>query len=200
METKIQPTKTKVVTKKSSLSEIQDLIKEYSFSVKTFFVAYLDHSVIIGNLKEGSLLYWDKQQGKEVSLAQSDFSFLQKLRIFNTKEELFIWNSNRGKQEFSSRYRKDDDGEEKTESLPMNQILFGTRDGKLSQSAYTSIKENRGTEIILPFELQRKISPDVRIAVQVNYYIDYNELGIAQYTDARFVKFVIINKNGVEEI
>lgn len=200
METKIQSTKSKVITKKSNLSEILDLIQEYSFSVKTFFIAYLDHSVIIGNLKEGSLIYWDKQQGKEVSLVQSDFSFLQKLRIFNKKEELFIWNSNRGKQEFSSRYRKDDSGEENFEFLPMNQLLFGTRiDEKFSQSGYTSIKEERGTEIILPLYIQN-IDLSQRVAIQVNYYIDYNELGIAQYTDARFVKFVVLNKKDVEEI
>jgi len=174
-------------------------ISSYKFSSSTFFIAYLDYKVVIGKFSENQLIYYDKELKKEISLSPLDIPFLQKLRIFNNSEELYIWNSNRLNDEFSYRYRKDGEGETDIEYLPINQVLFGTRTISMDNTHYTLLREERGIEIILPKEIS-SLDKSEKIAIQVHYYIDFNDLGIAQYIDSRFVKFVKLNMKEQEEI
>lgn len=193
-EIKIDSSKGKVETQNNiPSSEIIGLIQKHNFIEKTYFIAYLDYTVILGNVKDKELFYFDKTQGKEIKFTEQEISYLQKLRIFNSKEELYIWNSNLPKKEFSARYRNEIDGEKLFEYLEANHVVFGTRTFYLDNKEYSSIRENRGTEIILPFSNITVNDKEKRLAIKTRYYIDYNDLGIAQYVDARFVKFVQLN-------
>ena len=159
-EIKIIPSKGKLERLgKHSNSDILTLIRKYNFTEKTYFIAYLDFTVILGNIKDKELFYFDKTERKEMKFTEQEISYLQKLRIFNSKEELYIWNSNLSKKEFSARYRNEIDGEKEIEYLE-------------------DIVDEK----------------EKRLAIKTRYYIDYNDLGIAQYTDLRFVKFVQLDK------
>ncbi len=196
-EIKIIPSKGKLERLgKHSNSDILTLIRKYNFTEKTYFIAYLDFTVILGNIKDKELFYFDKTERKEMKFTEQEISYLQKLRIFNSKEELYIWNSNLSKKEFSARYRNEIDGEKEIEYLEANHVLFGKRIYDLDNKEYSCIRENRGTEIILPFQISKDIvdEKEKRLAIKTRYYIDYNDLGIAQYTDLRFVKFVQLDK------
>ena len=114
------------------------------------------------------------------------FTRLQKIRIFNESEELYIWKSG---DIFKGRHRKDgDEAGVEMNIIEANQVLFGTEIKERFENGFIKISENRGTELILPdnnFILDDKKN---RIAIKTRNYIDF-ENSIATYIDTRFVKF-----------
>lgn len=182
-----------------SWNKIFPRLSSQNFQDNTFFIAYLDYKVIIGRLQNEILSYWNHSE--KTKLEEKDFIFLQKLRVFNQNEELYFWNQGLSPRKFSARYRSDVSGNEFIEYVESNQILFGTK--VFSNENYSTIKENRGTEIILPFSnfyLDNKDDDLERIAIKTRYYMDYNEMGLAYYKDLRFVKFVHLHKETETEL
>jgi len=111
---------------------ISDKIKAISLAV-----AYMDHTVLIGKYENSKFLFYDGQKLEE--------KYLQKLRVFNDKEEFLIYRSS---EAFKGRLRKDGIGND-IEAMEACQVLFGTDVKPLG--TFSKIFEERGTEVILPF-------------------------------------------------
>jgi len=152
-----------------------------------YFVAYLDYKVLIG-IFENKRFIAHKGETFEPK-------YLQKLRIFNEKEELFLFSRNG--ESFSGRLRTDYKGEEK-DVIDARQTLYGTTvDDKLNDG-FTRIYEERGTELILPFPNISVNDKKERIFIHTRNYIGYNdEHGQAGYEDCRFVRFTDKDNNAL---
>lgn len=168
---------------KSQLLEREKLIKLISqvISIKSYVVAYLDYKVLIGRYEDKAFCFSKKE----------DEAFkpkhIQKLRIFNETQEIFIWRSSEG---LKGRLRIDETGDT-TDVVDAHQVLFGTKAEPVDGN-YTKITEKRGTELILPFVLSNIDAKRNRVFIKTrNYidYIDYNEVNQATYVDCRFVGF-----------
>lgn len=146
-------------------------------------VAYLDYEVKIGYLRKNQDLYNFLFSTDE----KLEEKFIQKIRIFNENEEVFIW---RNKNKLKGRHRKDQLGKG-SEYVDVSQILFGTDINK-------DLKDDNFTELL---ELKRGIKLTVsgnftssdgekRVAIKTRNYIEYNDIYQATYSDCRFIKFV----------
>ncbi|MEQ8171937.1 MAG: CRISPR-associated protein Csx19, partial [Candidatus Eremiobacterota bacterium] len=138
-------------------------------------VAYMDYTVLIGKYENSKFLFYDSQKLEE--------KYLQKLRVFNDKEELFIWRSSDG---FKGRFRKDGSGKD-IEAVEAFQVLFGTDVTPLG--TFSKLFEERGTEVILPFTGLSVNDKKNRIFIKTRNYIGNNRVHQATYIDARFVSF-----------
>lgn len=154
----------------------------------SFFVAYLDYQVLIGRWENKKFLFFDPESD------QTFFSFnpkyLQKLRVFNSNEELFLWRSN---DVFRGRLRHDDEGLG-TFIIEAVQVLWGTEATNCKQG-FCKISEERGAKLILPFSSIIVDAKQNRIKLKTRNYIKpIPETGQASYEDSRFVVFK--DKNG----
>ncbi len=159
----------------STFDELVDLVKS-DYADNGYFIAYLDYKVIIGMFDDGFLI-----AGSNIAFEPR---FIQKLRIFNTDKELFIWRTGAG---LKGRLRTDDENGTGAEAVDAHQVLFGTKAEVLDQT--TTLTEDRGTEIILPFEVSNVDSGKNRVKIKTRNYIGLNELGQAGYIDCRFLDF-----------
>ena len=153
-----------------------------------WFIAYLFHRVVIGRIKNGKFEYYQNaKNSNDVTLSN-----MLKLRVFNKDTELFVWRTNPGG--YKARIRTDKVGE-KQGVVDARQVLFGTRAGKLDEK-YSILKEDRGTEIILPLNDLGIQVADInkekgRLCIHTRAYIGIIEdTGQATYEDVRFVEFV----------
>lgn len=167
-------------TPKNQLLEKTKLIKLISqgISIKSHVVAYLDYKVLIGTFENGVFHFFQNEN--------FDPKYIQKLRIFNKTQEMFIWRSSEG---LKGRLRIDETGDT-TDVIDAHQVLFGTKT-EPTDGGFTKITEERGTEIILPFtgiDVQNKVK-DKRVFIQTRNYVDYNEVYQATYVDCRFIGF-----------
>ncbi len=162
----------------NSLDEIKDYIQEESF-----VVAYLDNEVLFGKYENGKFVFFN---GRVI-----DINFLKRLRVFNQREELHIWRIDGNLQ---ARYRKDGEGED-TEVIESNQVIFGTDFEHLGD--YTLLKEQRGTNVILPGKWEADNNKK-RVAVKTRHYIEYLNGYQASYCDSRLLDFVQLPLNGGE--
>lgn len=148
-------------------------------------VAYLDYEVKIGFCtkdKDYNFIFSDN--------SKIDTKYIQKIRVFNKNEELYLWRSNNS---LKGRIRKDSIGTS-TEYLDVEQVIFGT-DNKSNNDFITLSESKRGIKITLPdngFEVNEK---EKRVAIKTRNYIDYNEIFQATYKDCRFVEFVQLGEN-----
>ena len=150
---------------------------------KSFVVLYLDYKVLIGTYENGDFLFYKDEKFED--------KFVQRIRVFNEKEEFFAWRSN-GK--LKCRYRTDAKGEQ-IEAVDAYQVLFGTDSKPLDN--YTKISEDRGTELIVPFknlDIDIKKDKKKRIFIKSRNYIHPNDTKPATYFDCRFVGFSIDQK------
>lgn len=151
-----------------------------------WFIAYLFHRVVIGRVVDKQFVYY-KQDDKDVMLSN-----VQKLRVFNKDAELFVWRTNQGI--YKARLRTDSEGKEQG-VVDANQVLFGTKVEIIDQK-YSILKEDRGTEIILPLKDLGISDSDInaekgRLCVHTRSYIGYIDDMLASYEDVRFVEFVM---------
>lgn len=157
--------------------ELTPILKE-KFSKKSYVIAYLDYEVLIGTLENNAFNFFNSKQ--------IEYKYIQKMRVFNAYQELYIWRTRDG---FKSRLRVDERiGEGKQEAVIAKQALFGTIARKLD-SDFTKITEERGTTIILPFSDLSVNEEMKRIFIKTHNYIGYNNVNQATYTDCRFVCF-----------
>ncbi len=172
--------KTDVFFYKLSLNSFEDVQIEINkiFNNKGYVVAYLDYKVLIGEFKDDKLIFHNNE------IFES--KYLQKVRVFNENKELYLWNISENL--FKGRLRIDNQGKEEG-VIDAEQILWGTTAEPLN-SGWSRIYEERGTELIIPFDKLIIDNHKKRIKIKVRYYIDYNELGQAGYVDSRFVSFI----------
>lgn len=156
--------------------ELENFLSE-NFKAVGFVIVYLDYKVIIRKFESGKIIFMTDEKPFETE-------FIQKLRLFNDKQEIFIW---RIEGDWKARLRIDEKGEE-ISVVEANQVLFGTT-GNI-ENGFTKLTEERGTEIILPFEIKGIDTKKNRIKIKTRNYIDYNDLGQAVYIDSRFMEFI----------
>lgn len=165
-----------------------DLLK-HAPKENSWFIAYLFHRVVIGQIKEGKFTYYQDNTNDVI------LDNIQKLRVFNTDAELFVWRTTLGK--FKARLRTDGNGtgQDLAGTVDACQVLFGTKVEKIDDT-YVKLTEDRGTEIILPLaeigirdsEINDRTG---RLCIHTRSYIGViEETGQATYDDVRFVEFV----------
>ncbi|MDZ4711297.1 MAG: CRISPR-associated protein Csx19 [bacterium] len=168
-------------------SELEKFLSE-NFKDDGFVIVYLDYKVLIRKVEKGAIVFRSDEETFEPK-------FVQKLRMFNDKKEIFFWRTERG---WKARLRVDGEGGEMVNAVEANQVLFGTT-GTINDG-FITLREDRGTEIELPFEINNfsddyKKDKSNRVKIKTINYIDHNELGQAGYVDSRFVKFTFGKEN-----
>ena len=167
----------------------EDLLK-HAPKENAWFIAYLFHRVVIGQIKDGKFKYYQDDKN-DVVLAN-----IQKLRVFNKDAELFVWRTALGG--FKARLREDEKstGHDSVQGMvDANQVLFGTKIERIDDT-YVKLKEDRGTEIIMPLAESGIKDSEInertgRLCIHTRSYIGFIEdTGQATYEDVRFVEFV----------
>jgi CRISPR-associated protein (TIGR03984 family) len=153
---------------------LQDSIASH-IQEEAYIVAYLDYKVLIGKANGGKFKFYEGET--------FDPKFLQKMRIFNEKQELSLWRQS--ENTFSARRRIDDVGKDEY-CVEANQLLLGNKLEQIDNN-WILLKEARGTEIYIPYKL--KDADSNRIRIKTRNYIDYNEIGQEGYVDCRFLAF-----------
>jgi len=162
---------------------------------KGYFVSYLDYAVILGK--------WESS-GKDtilISLTTTKFYYklLHKIRLFNKELEILLLKQDDISDRFKGRIRIDNYSAERNyfEPKPIiecKQALFGTRFESIAPGE-GKLTEERGTEIILPFDNLNGIGPDEPVFIKIRNYVNYHkDTGQAFYEDFRFVSFIFDNK------
>ncbi|NJD53806.1 MAG: TIGR03984 family CRISPR-associated protein [Candidatus Methanoperedens sp.] len=176
---------------KFNIIEIQDfnsiksLVKDY-FGQKGLCVFYLDYKVLIGK--------YDGEDFKFYENKEFEPQFIQKMRLFNTDRELFVWKENRNG--FRGRLRIDETGN-KVDVVDAYQVLWGT---KLEfRGEFTEISEERGTKLVLPVKHLKVDNSENRAFILTRNYISYETYDStyeqAGYEDCRFVSITDKNRN-----
>jgi CRISPR-associated protein (TIGR03984 family) len=141
-------------------------------------VAYLNYKVLIGKINGGLLEFCGNEE--------FDPKYLLQLRAFDQDKELHI--RRKGENRFLQRYRTDGEGEP-VEAVEACQVLWGrSKDYAPLQTGWLRLSEERGVELILPWDQMLKKSS--RVWLKTRNYIGYNEAQQAGYVDSRFVEFV----------
>jgi CRISPR-associated protein (TIGR03984 family) len=179
----------KVVVKDMDKILDDDLFNQEIKEIKNgYIVCWLDYVVLFGIVKDGEIKFHNNES--------PDFNrYLQKLRIFNEKEELYIW---RSRNKFKFRYRKDetDEGEGIIEYIDAKQIMYGNKFHV--KDGFIEVYEDRGIRYFLPKEfidsnLIEKLDKNKnRLVLHTRNYIGYNEIGQAGFVDSRFLKISVI--------
>ena len=165
--------------------EISSNILEFLLNKKIdgYIVCWLFNEVIFGKLQKGKLI-----TPRNNETIQALEKYLIKLRLFNEKEELYVFNKS-GK--WCYRYRKDNVGE-KWEVIDTDQIMYGTEATKLNDDFF-KISEERGICYIVPKEFlgdNTELSATERLVLKTRNYIKYTELGQTEFVDNRFLEIV----------
>ncbi|MHB2148285.1 type III-D CRISPR-associated protein Csx19 [Calditrichota bacterium LG25] len=179
------------VTLLGEIENLFDAAREH-IQKKSSVVLYLDYEVRIGEFENGSIRFFHEDS--------FDPKFVQRMRIFNKDEELYIWRS--GKKLFG-RFRRDGKGDVSI-VVEANQVLFGTFTEV--QNGWTLLSEKRGTFLIIPGEFEAN-ERRKRVAIRTRNYIGFmEEKGFpkvsetmtaphqATYRDHRFVEFIQLHE------
>lgn len=172
------------------IKEISDIKKtscEY-FSSDGFAVAYLSYGVFVGKYKEGDFEFF-----KELDL-NSEAKHILKLRVFNEEKELYIW---RNGDVLKGRVRIDSGGIP-TAVVDASQVLWGRKKEKIGKG-WTKVFEERGTELVLPFQNIDLNGREKRIFLRSRNYINFHPPSyLASYVDCRFMGFFDNNEKPLE--
>ncbi|MDA3942072.1 MAG: CRISPR-associated protein Csx19 [Bacteroidetes bacterium] len=139
----------------------------------SYVVAWLDDSLVIDT--------FDSVKWPDV------FTKIQRVRIFNEKEELHLW---RSKGLLRGRLKVDPE-DNSEESIDAKQLLWGTTIKE--EGDYLQLTEDRGTYLKIPKFFEGEVDPNKRIFIQTRNYIGYTTAHHATFIDCRFVKFVVEN-------
>ncbi|MFN3739310.1 MAG: CRISPR-associated protein Csx19 [Thermodesulfovibrionales bacterium] len=153
---------------------LKDFISEH-FKEDGLIVTYLDYAVLLGYFREGKWLFYNNSDIEE--------RYLQRLRLFNNKKELYIYRTPEG---FRARLRVDEEGE-RTYVVDAEQLLWGTRAEKLGD--FTKLTEDRGTTLIVPMKDISVDKKKKRLFLKTRNYIGYTPFHQATYIDCRFIEF-----------
>lgn len=164
---------------------------------KNFYAAYLNYSVIIGRWK-----YSNDGNNEFLELTiplKKEFliEHIQKIRFFNPLIELLLMSKEPEKSEFTGRIRIDYDSQGKQNQsycIECQQALFGTKFEKIN-SGWGKLIEDRGTEIIIPFDNLEDLNQDKPLFIMIRNYVDFHkETFQAHYCDCRMVSFIYNGK------
>jgi len=158
----------------NSLKTVNELLKKIKTLEKHFVIAYLSYGVFIGYVKQSEIVFYNKDV---------DFTHLTEIRVFNKEEELYAFKDG---DNFRYRLRKDEEGLE-TDVVDAKQVVIGTKFESLNNN-WTSLKEDRGTEIIVPFNIT--VDEGKRLTIHTRSYISYNDAGQATFSDSRLIEFL----------
>lgn len=168
----------KIVKSRVEFPKIQSSIGEFlseNFREDGFLVAYLDYCVVMGYYRGGELIL-----PESVTLQEK---FLQRLRLFNEKRELYVW---RDGESLKARLRVDGDGDD-IDVVDACQVLWGTRSTPVGQ--FTELNEERGTRLLVPLRDIRVDDKKRRVFIKTRNYIGYHKNCLATYMDCRFLGF-----------
>ncbi|WP_029689279.1 CRISPR-associated protein Csx19 [Thermoanaerobacter sp. A7A] len=156
---------------------------------KGYIVCWLDYAVLFGIIQSGEIKFYNNEL--------PDFNkYLQKLRVFNEKKELYIWRSG---NKFKFRYREDgvsDEDGEIVEYINADQVMYGSKFEVKDE--FIEVSEKRGIRYIVPKEFIGNSSiedlnkNEKRLVLHTRNYIGYNEIGQAGFVDSRFLKISVI--------
>jgi len=156
---------------------------------KGYIVCWLDYAVLFGIIQSGEIKFYNNEL--------PDFNkYLQKLRVFNEKKELYIW---RLGNKFKFRYREDgvsDEDGKIVEYINADQVMYGSKFEVKDE--FIEVYEKRGIRYIIPKEfIGNNLIDDInnnkkRLILHTRNYIGYNEIGQAGFVDSRFLKISII--------
>lgn len=152
-----------------------------------FIVCWLDHAILFGRIKNGTLCF---PEG-----ADPDYQRLQQLRAFDANRELFAWKTGAG---YRRRLRVDGNKGESVEVLDAEQVLWGTSSEELGGGFSRVCDPGRGTELVVPLA-GLNLSADRRLVlVTRNYLGEEPETGQVGFRDCRFVDLhaVTIDREG----
>jgi CRISPR-associated protein (TIGR03984 family) len=178
--------KSKSISLNDELDDPLACIKK-RFSDNGFVVAYMDYKVLIGKYVNHRFIFAEND-----TIDADRLKYLQRLRIFDAEKEILIWRTEDGKgdkRSFDGRLRID--GEGKINPIAdACQVLWGTL-AELPDNGFIRIREDRGTELILPFSnLQGVDDKKNRVFLKTRNYIAYNQVHQATYIDSRFMGFI----------
>lgn len=181
---KLSEIKTKVefldTTILNNADDLSNVIAE-RFSEEGFAIAYLDYRVLIGTYNSALGFFHNET---------IDPKYIQILRVFNKKSEIFMWKTKPGS--FKGRLRRDEqeDGE-RVKAVDALQVLWGTKK-EHKDNGWSLIYEDRGTAMIVPFDSDKITINDKekRVKLHTRNYIQHNSLGQAGYIDSRLMDIV----------
>ncbi len=156
-------------------SPLENFLSE-NFKEEGYIVAYLVHQVVMGYYKNNTIILPYSETIEE--------RYLQRLRLFNEKRELYLWRSN---GDFKARLRIDEEGDD-TEVVDASQVLWGTRSEQFGE--FTKLTEERGTTLIVPVKDIEVDDRKKRLFLRTRNYIGYTQAYQATYIDSRFMGFM----------
>ncbi|AEE14460.1 hypothetical protein Thena_0828 [Thermodesulfobium narugense DSM 14796] len=171
--------------------EAKDMDNEFIEKIEKiqngYVVCWLDYAVLFGTVQNGEIKFYNNES--------PNFNrYLQKLRAFNEKKEIYIWRSG---DKFRFRYREDEDssgGDIKIEYIDAEQIMSGS-EFKV-KGEFIEVSEKRGIRYIISKEFIGNKSIEElnnkRLVLHTRNYIGYNEIGQAGFVDSRFLKISVI--------
>lgn len=168
-----------------SLGELRSRLHSYKLG-DAFVIAYLDYKIIAGRYGNDKFLFLDNDLLEE--------KFIKRIRVFNKYAEFHAW---RTKNCFHVRYRSDDYTKSDVEIIVAEQVIFGT-ECKTRDDGYSEIFEERGTRIVLPFQINQFDNNLNRLFLKTHNYIGYNSVFQASYVDCRFVAFTDADGNSIQ--
>jgi len=162
--------------------------------------------ILIDILHKPAIVYWQSAaivdfgffDGTKVILNRKDsnFAFLQEMRLFGDDFELHIW-------KFQNKYRyryifeeeeSDCQDEVLKNSLLQKVKLWGTKAYK--QENFTVLTEGRGMSISLPIEYRDRYSKGINAFLGERRYIAEDSIGCINFYDFRFCG-IYIEEHGV---
>lgn len=122
------------------------------------------------------------------SITEQEFTQLESARFFTSEHEIAWFPNAEGQL-----VRRDiDNPTDKVETVSFNQIIMGTEAIIHDQNFYR-LSSEKGSRVYVPRTLvEDNISPKLRLALEVQYIIDYDSNGLGFFKDCRFVKFVTV--------
>lgn len=123
--------------------------------------------------------------------AAFDEDNMSEIRIFDQNQELHV---KRGRNnELMGRLRHDGETQNSETAAVVTytdaqNILYGAT-AESEKGEYRLLKEDRGIEVKIP----GSFPTNQRVSLTIRNYIDYNEVGMAGYVDARFVEINKVN-------
>jgi len=153
---------------------------DFDFSSETFFVAYLFHKLLIGEVKDKKFITYKNET--------VDSKFLKEMRIFNEKNELLLLRKDNSLQ---GRLWQDNND---SEFIETTQVLWGTHSQPSDDPNFSLISEDRGIMFYAPAKIVQGKNLDTaktRLKIITHSEIGYTDLAQATIVDYRYVKFVI---------
>ncbi|MEI7813128.1 MAG: CRISPR-associated protein Csx19 [Ignavibacteria bacterium] len=170
-----------------SLDTIKDTITS-QMADNGIIIVYLNNKILTGRYQDKSYNFFNNELFEP--------KHIEKMRIFNQEEEILIWHSG---DFLLGRYRNDKTGET-VKVVDAGQVLWGTSFYS-PVNGFCKLTEERGTEIIIPWEGPL---PDKggRVFIKTRNYISFNTINQATYNDCRFLAFTMdgINKEDYQAL